>query len=41
MSERLSLMKALKTGRLADFIAQEEARGVESVTSRGAARLAE
>ena len=31
MSERLSLMKALKTGRLADFIAQEEARGVESV----------
>ena len=29
MSERLSLAKVLKTGRLQDFVAQEEARGVE------------
>ncbi len=31
MSEQLPLAKALKTGRLADFVAQEEARGVETV----------
>lgn len=31
MSERLSLAKALKTGRLADFVAQEETRGVETI----------
>ena len=31
MPERLSLSEALKTGRLVEFVAQEEARGVEGV----------
>ena len=31
MSKHLSLREAMETGRLADFIVQEEARGVESV----------
>ena len=31
MLERLSLSEALETGRLVEFVAQEEARGVESV----------
>lgn len=33
-TDRLSLREALETSRLEDFIAQEEARGVEAVDER-------